>query len=102
MKIKVENVMTKEPACCTPQTRLAQVAQMMAARHCGSIPVVENKENMKLVGIITDRDIVCRSLAQGKNPLELSAADCMSSPVVSAVRSGSLEECCDLMEENQI
>jgi CBS domain-containing protein len=68
MKAKAESVMTKNPACCTPQTNLREVAQMMVAHDCGSISVVENKENKKLIGIITDRDIVCRSIAQNKDP----------------------------------
>src|SRR5436309_3451650 len=96
MKAKAESVMTTSPACCTPQTSLREVGQMMVAHDCGSIPVVENKETKKLVGIITDRDIVCRSIAQGKNPLELTAGDCMSNPVVTAKPDTSLEECCNL------
>jgi CBS domain-containing protein len=102
MKAKAESVMTKDPACCTPQTSLREVGQMMVAHDCGSIPVIETKETMKLVGIITDRDIVCRSVAQNKNPLDLTAGDCMSNPVVTAEPDTSLEECCALMEENQV
>jgi CBS domain-containing protein len=100
--MKAENVMTQDPACCTPETSLREVAQMMVAHDCGSIPVVENKENMRLVAMITDRDIVCRTLAQGKNPLEAKVSDAMSQPVVSAQPDSSLEECARLMEENQV
>jgi len=102
MKAKAESVMTKDPACCTPLTSLREVSQMMVAHDCGSIPVVESKESKKLVGIITDRDIVCRSVAQNKNPLELTAGDCMSNPVVTGEPGTSLEDCCNLMEDNQV
>src|SRR5438874_1702454 len=95
-KAKAQDVMTQDPACCTPQSSLREVAQMMVKHDCGSIPVVENNETMKLVGIITDRDIICRTLAQGKNALELTAGDAMSQPVVSAHPESSLEECCRL------
>ena len=102
MKSKAKDVMTKDPACCTPQTNLREVGQMMVAMDCGAIPVVENKDTMKLIGIITDRDIVCRTVAQGKNPLELTANDAMSHPIVSAQPESNLDQCCELMEENQV
>jgi len=102
MKSNASDVMTKNPACCSPETSLREVAQMMVAHDCGSIPIVENKDSMKLIGMITDRDIVCRTLARGKNPLELRAADAMSQPVVSARSDSSLGDCCQLMEENQV
>src|ERR1051326_6139338 len=102
MKAKAKDVMTKDPACCTPQTNLREVGQMMVAMDCGAIPVVENKDTMKLIGLITDCDIVCRTVAQGKIPLELTAQDAMSQPIVSARPESSLEECCQLMEENQV
>src|SRR5687767_14477748 len=102
MNAKAGSVMTKNPASCTPQTSLREVAQMMLAHDCGSIPVVENKETKKLVGIITDRDIVCRSIAQNRDPSILTVSDCMSKPVITASLEASLEDCCNLMEENQV
>jgi len=102
MKSKAESVMTKNPACCTPRTSLREVAQMMVAHDCGSLPVVESKESMRLVGMITDRDIVCRTVAQNKNPLEATVADAMSPQAVSAHPDSTLEECCQLMQENQV
>src|SRR5262245_14784486 len=100
--MQVKDIMTRNPACTTPDTKLQDVARLMVESDCGEIPVVENRRSMKLVGVVTDRDISCRVVAEGKNPLEMTAGDCMSSPCVTATPEMSLEDCCRLMEENQI
>lgn len=100
--MQVKDIMTANPACCTPETRLQEVARMMVDYDCGEIPVVQNQTNRKPAGVVTDRDIVCRSIARGVNPLELTAADCMSKPAVTVNTEDSLEECCRVMEENKI
>lgn len=100
--MEVKDIMTKNPACCTTDSNLQEVAQLMVEHDCGETPVVENKQNMKLVGVITDRDITCRSVAVGKNPLKMTAGDCMSSPCITVTLDMSLEDCCKVMEENQV
>jgi CBS domain-containing protein len=52
--------------------------------------------------MITDRDICCRVVAEGKNPLDLTASDAMSKTVSTVTPETSLEDCCNLMEEKQI
>ena len=69
--MKVGEIMTPNPACCTPETPLLQVAQMFIDHDCGAIPVIESESVRKPVGIVTDRDIACRTVAAGKNALEL-------------------------------
>jgi CBS domain-containing protein len=101
-KMKAKDLMTSNPACCTPETNLQQVAQFMVEEDCGCIPVVEHLDNLRPVGIITDRDICCRTVARGKNPLEMEAGQVMSSPVISVTPETSVEECCQLMEEEKI
>ncbi|MFY9610123.1 MAG: CBS domain-containing protein [Blastocatellia bacterium] len=100
--MQVRDIMTKNPACCTSDTNLQEVAMLMVKHDCGQTPVVEGNESMKLVGVVTDRDIICRSLADGKNPLEMTAGDCMTSPCVTVTPETSVEECCRAMEENQV
>jgi CBS domain-containing protein len=94
--------MTPDPACCTPDTTLQRVAELMVENDCGEIPVVENAASMKPVGVITDRDIVCRTVAKGLNPLTLTASECMTTPAVTVTPDTSLDECCRVLEENQI
>ena len=98
----VKSAMTPDPACCTPQTKLADVAKMMLDNDCGEIPVVADKESRKPVGVITDRDIVIRTLACGVDPMQKTAGDCMTSPAVTVTPDVSLVECCDVMEREQI
>ena len=100
--MNVKEVMTANPACCTPDTGLQEVAQMMVDNDCGCIPVVDGKETKMPLGMITDRDIACRVVAKGQNPLDLTAQDAMTTTVVSVTPETSLEECCNLMEESQI
>ncbi|HEX4950128.1 MAG TPA: CBS domain-containing protein [Blastocatellia bacterium] len=100
--MQVKDIMTPNPACCTADTKLQEVARLMVEHDCGETPVVESKQSMKLVGVITDRDITCRTVAEGKNPLELTAGDCMSSPCVTVTPETSLDDCCKVMEENQV
>jgi len=100
--MNVGEVMTKNPACCTPETGLQEVAQMMVDNDCGCIPVVDDTASKMPVGMITDRDITCRVVANGQNPLDLTAQDAMTSTVVSVTPETSLSDCCDLMEESKV
>jgi CBS domain-containing protein len=94
------DVMTPDPACCTPDTTLDQVAKLMAQNDCGEIPVVDAGDLP--IGVITDRDIVCRVVAEGKNPLAHTAEQYMSQPVVTVTADSSLEEVLATMEKHQI
>src|SRR5262245_56880029 len=98
----VDDVMTPEPVCCTPETGLRDVPLMMLEHDCGEIPIVENADERRLVGVVTDRDIVCRLVAHGQNPLELTAEACMSQPVISVAAGSNLDDCCELMGSRQI
>jgi CBS domain-containing protein len=96
-----KDIMTSNPACCTPEHNVLQAAEMMVKNDCGEIPVVEN-EKMKVIGVITDRDITCRVVATGKSPNQTRVRDAMSSPPVTVTPDTKLEECCRIMEQNQI
>jgi CBS domain-containing protein len=100
--MQVRKIMTADPACCTSATTLQEVAQMMIDHDCGEIPVVDNKENKMPIGVVTDRDIVCRTVARGLNPLDLTAGDCMTTPCVTVTPDISIEECCRILEDNKI
>src|SRR6187402_1313367 len=98
----VKDIMTANPVCCTPDSTLEKAARMMIENDCGEIPVVDDPKSMMPVGVITDRDITCRSVGKGLNPLEMTVSDCMSTPLVSVMPDASLEECYRVLEENQI
>jgi CBS domain-containing protein len=102
MRVQISEIMTRDPACCTPDGGLKEVAQMMKDCDCGAIPVVDNMGNKKPIGIITDRDITIRAVAEGKNPLELRVADCMTPGVATVSLDEKLDECLEKMETNKI
>ena len=98
--MRVEEIMSKDPACCTPETRIPEVARLMAQRDVGQIPVLDSKTR-KPVGVLTDRDITVRTVALGKNPLELTAQDVMSSPAVTIRPDARIEDACRALEERK-
>jgi CBS domain-containing protein len=93
-------VMTSQPACCAPDTPLDEVARMMVHNDCGEIPVID--PSGELIGVVTDRDIVCRIVADGRNPVGYPAEHCMSQPVVSVRDTDTLDEVLRTMEKHQI
>jgi CBS domain-containing protein len=100
--MRIEEVMTRTPACCTPDTALREIAQMMVEHDCGQIPLVQSTSDPKILGVVTDRDIVSRLVAQGRNPLDLRADACMSQPVITVRIGDSVEECIRVMEAHRI
>jgi CBS domain-containing protein len=94
------DVMTPDPACCTPNTSLDEVAKLMAQNDCGEIPVVDPGD--QVIGVVTDRDIVCRIVAAGKNPMAYTAETCMSGPVVTVRADAPLDDVVATMQKHQI
>jgi CBS domain-containing protein len=100
--VKVNAIMSGNPACCTRETTLTEVARLMERHDCGEIPVVDSEAVRRPIGVVTDRDIVLKSIAKGRNPLEMSAGDCMTSPAVIVRADASLDEVKKAMEDHQI
>lgn len=98
----LSSLMTPNPTVCTPDTPLREVAQMMARNDCGLIPVVESTQSNKPVGVVTDRDIAVRIVAEGRDTGSARASDAMTSSVTTVREDGSLEDACALMEQKQI
>jgi len=94
------DVMTPNPVCCSPETPLDQVARLMRQNNCGEIPILDSTD--RPIGVITDRDIVCRVVADGKNPMAYTAETCMSESVVTVPADAPLEEVIAAMERHQI
>jgi CBS domain-containing protein len=93
-------IMTPAPQCCSAETPLNEVANLMVEADCGEIPITDAAN--RLIGVITDRDIVCRVVAKGKNPSAVTAGECMTEPVVVVNEDTKLEDVVAVMEENQI
>ncbi len=100
--MQIKDIMTKDPACCTPGSTLEDAARLMIDFDCGEIPVVDEMETAVPVGVITDRDIVCRAVGKGLDPLTMTVGECMSSPVISVKPGDALNEVYELIEKKQI
>jgi CBS domain-containing protein len=100
--MQVKEIMTESPAYATPETSLHDIAQMMVENDCGCIPIIEGDDAKSPIGMITDRDIVIRTIAENRNPLDLQAEDIMTGGIVTVSPDTSVEECCNLMESKQI
>ena len=99
MGTKVRDVMTTRPRCVTLDTPLGQVAELMEAEDIGAIPVLEGEE---LHGMVTDRDIVVRAVAKGKDPRGMPVREISSREVVTVSPDQDLSDAVLLMAQNQV
>jgi len=94
------DVMTPEPARCSPNATLDEVAKLMVQNDCGEIPIVDTSD--RPIGVITDRDIVTRAVAEGKNPTGHTVESVMTRSVVTVRADAPLDEVVATMERHQI
>ncbi len=97
--MKVKEVMHRGVTWVEPDTSIRHIAQMMRDGDIGSVPVGEND---RLVGIVTDRDIICRGIADGADCSALTARDVMSKPIIYCRADDELEYALRIMEKNKI
>jgi len=99
MGTKVRDVMTERPRAVTPQTPLNEVAEVMENEDVGAVPVVDGD---RLVGIVTDRDIVVRAIAKGKDPRGMPVAAVSSRELVTVNPDDDLSDALELMARYQV
>ena len=97
--MKVKDVMHRGVTWVEPVTSIREIAQMMRDADIGSVPVGEND---RLVGIVTDRDIICRGIANSADCNGLTARDVMSKPIIYCRADDELEYALRIMEKNRI
>ncbi len=98
-RVRASDIMTKDVTTCSPRDSLREVADRLESENVGSLPVVDNG---RLVGIITDRDIVCRVIAEGRDTRNSFVADAMSEDLVTCWADDSLITVINRMGEHQI
>ena len=98
----VADLMSDTLAVCVPGTTIEDVARLMVQHRCGEIPVVESLDRKIPVGVVTDRDIVCRLVAKGTNPLDVKAEACMSHPAIVVRMDDAVDDAISVMERHQI
>jgi CBS domain-containing protein len=97
--LRCRDIMTRDVTTCSPDSSLREVADKMEDDDVGSIPVIENG---RLIGLVTDRDIVCRVIAEGRDTRTTTAREAMTEDVVTCTPDESLLEAVHKLGEHQI
>lgn len=97
--MKVKEVMTPRAEFVDPATSLMEAAQMMKNFNIGCLPVGEND---RLIGMVTDRDISVRAVAEGKDPKTTPVRDVMTHHIKYCYEDDKIEDAAQKMEDNQI
>jgi len=99
--MKAQELMTANPACCTPDDSIDRAAQLMADNDCGCIPVVADRNDSRVVGVITDRDIAIRGVAKGKGP-DTRVRDLMTPDPFCCLADDNVKDVERVMAERQV
>jgi CBS domain-containing protein len=99
---KCNEVMTKNLVCCLPNDSVAKAAELMQSGNIGSIPVVENEQSQKLVGIVTDRDLALKVVAKALDATSTKVETVMTHKVVTCHADEDLQKALDAMAEHQL
>lgn len=99
--MKARDVMTPNPQCVTPEDKLSEAARIMRSADTGFVPVVDDRSSMRLSGVITDRDIAVRHVADN-HPDDCAVREHMSGSVRSVSPDEDVKKVLDLMKSEQI
>jgi len=81
--MKCREVMTTNPVCCLPDDTVGQVARLMRREHVASLPVISDERSRTLIGILTNRDLVTKVLAESRGPNQTEVSDIMTRTIVA-------------------
>jgi CBS domain-containing protein len=96
---QVRDVMTSNPTTCEPTATLVDAAKVMAREDVGPVPIVEGG---KLVGLVTDRDIIIRAVAEGRDVTGTTVRDVASKDLVTVTADEDLDRALQLMAQHQV
>jgi len=91
--------MTDRPHCVTPDTSITQAAELMESEDVGAVPVLDGDH---LAGVVTDRDIVTRAIAKGKDPRGMPVREVSTTEVVTVGADEDLSHALQLMAEHKV
>ena len=95
-------VMTKIPVCCLPTDIVSKVAQLMKSKNIGPVPIIENEQTRKLIGIVTDRDLAVKIVAEGRDPKSTKAQEVMTHKVVTCRAEDDVQKALDAMAQHKL
>ena len=99
MGTSIKEIMTRDVRACEPNATVADAAKVMAQEDVGPVPIVEDG---RLVGIVTDRDIVVRVVAEGRDPNATTVKEIASTDLVTVSPGDDLDEALKLLAERQV
>jgi CBS domain-containing protein len=100
--MKASEIMTKDPQCCTREDSLSEAARIMRDLDVGIVPVVDDRSSMRLSGVITDRDIAIRHVADS-HPNECTVGDHMTASDVRTVApDADVDDLMKSMRDDQV
>lgn len=97
--MQVKEIMTYNPRTIEADSSIKQAAQTMKSMDVGSLPVVKNNA---IVGMITDRDLVIRCIAESKDPSSTNVSEIMTPHIYYCFENDDIHEAANMMEEKQI
>lgn len=95
-------IMTVDPKCCLPSDSVIKAAQLMKSEDVGPIPIVTDKDSRKLTGIVTDRDLAIKIVAEGRDANSTSIEEIMSGDVITCKQDDDVDKVLQLMEDHQL
>ena len=99
---KCSEVMTREPVACEPADSIKRVAEVMKRQDVGAVPVVDSKSSRRLVGIVTDRDIVVKVVAAGRSVDSSTARDAMTANAATCREDQDVSVALSLMAKRKV
>jgi CBS domain-containing protein len=100
--MKCSEVMTDNPVCCLPNDSVSRAARVMRREHIGPVPVGSDERTKDLIGIVTDRDLAIKVVAESRDPNRTTVADVMTHTIVVCREDDDLSSAIAAMEEYQI
>jgi CBS domain-containing protein len=97
--MQIEEVMSRNPVALSPTATIEEAVEKMTKMDCGFIPVCEND---RLIGMVTDRDIIIRAISKGKNPATTPLREVMTESVFYCFEGDDIQKAMESMRDQQV
>lgn len=100
--MQARDIMTTDPATVTPDTSITDAARLMKDENVGMLPVVDTEGSKRLVGVVTDRDIAIRHVAEGHTQATCPVREAMTDNVSTCRADADVQDLMTLMGKEQV
>lgn len=97
-----KELMTAYPVCCSPSETASRLAKVMKTENVGSVPICDDRQNKQLLGIVTDRDLAIKVIAEGRDGNRVTADEIMTRQPATCQPGDDVNKVFSLMEKNQV